>query len=63
MKRNVHFLIVMIFALSTFGFNVYSNQLPEHWVPFCDEYGDINEWYLGDRVGMLKTLARYQWSM
>ena len=26
-----------------------------------DDYGDINEWYLGDRIGMKKTLSRYRW--
>lgn len=38
--------------------NLLEGEVFDRW----GDYGDINEWYLGDRVGMLKTLARYRWS-
>ena len=38
--------------------NLLEGEVFDRW---NDEYGDINEWYLGDRVGMLKTVTRYRY--
>ncbi len=38
--------------------NLLEGEVFDRW---DDAYGDINEWWIGNRVGMLKTLTRYRY--